>query len=289
MYLQAGRTAESLADLQAAIGLRPESLPGPCHPGPATPAAGTAGRGLGGVRPGHRAEPPIPPSGSSSIAAGPCFTPIVPTSTPEQRAAALRDLEEAIRLEPDEPEPAGQGSRRTRPAATSAEPDLKRPSAPAPGDCACARRTLGASTENLRADGAQAVRRRARLVRRLPRSGEAHRRDPGDPRPGPGGSAELLRRDLRLHPGDRAASPTSIRQPRTRLLNRRGWAYHFADAPRLALDDFEASLKLIEDQSDALGGRGLARIRLGDWRPAVADADAAVRLVKTMPRSAGEG
>jgi hypothetical protein len=70
-------------------------------------------------------------------------------------------------------------------------------------------------------------------------------------------------------------------QTRVRLLNRRGWAYHFADAPRLALEDFDASLKLKAEQSDALGGRGLARIRLGDWAPAVADADAAVRLVKT--------
>jgi tetratricopeptide (TPR) repeat protein len=76
-------------------------------------------------------------------------------------------------------------------------------------------------------------------------------------------------------------------QARIRLLNRRGWAYHFADAPRLALEDFDASLKLKSDQSDALGGRGLARIRLGDWAPAVADADAAVRLVKTA--SPGEG
>src|SRR5262249_34922694 len=31
------------------------------------------------------------------------------------------------------------------------------------------------------------------------------------------------------------------------------------------------------DQSDAHGGRGLARIRLGEWRPAVLDAEAAVR------------
>ncbi|MFI5454072.1 MAG: protein kinase [Isosphaerales bacterium] len=67
---------------------------------------------------------------------------------------------------------------------------------------------------------------------------------------------------------------------RSRLLNRRGWAYHFADAPRLALDEFEASLKLDKDQSDAHAGRGLARVRLGDWRNAVADAEAAVRLAR---------
>ena len=65
---------------------------------------------------------------------------------------------------------------------------------------------------------------------------------------------------------------------RARLLNHRGWAYHLADAPRLALADFEASFKLIEDQAEAHAGRGLARVRLGDWEKAVADADAAVRL-----------
>ena len=70
---------------------------------------------------------------------------------------------------------------------------------------------------------------------------------------------------------------------RTRLLNQRGWAYQFADAPRLALADFETSLKLSPDQCDALGGRGLARIRLGMWQPAMQDAEAAVRIVRTLP------
>jgi hypothetical protein len=60
-------------------------------------------------------------------------------------------------------------------------------------------------------------------------------------------------------------------------LNRRGWAYQYADAPRLAVADFEESLRLEPDQADAYGGRGLARIRLGDWRAAVADAEAGIR------------
>ena len=72
---------------------------------------------------------------------------------------------------------------------------------------------------------------------------------------------------------------------RIRLLNRRGWAYYFADAPGLALADFEESLRLTPEQSDAVAGRGLARIRLGQWRLAVADAEAAVRSVKTSPTS----
>ena len=69
-------------------------------------------------------------------------------------------------------------------------------------------------------------------------------------------------------------------ETKARLLDHRGWAHHLADAPRLALDDFVESLKLTGDHPDALAGRGLARIRLGDWRAAVADAEASVRLAK---------
>ena len=80
--------------------------------------------------------------------------------------------------------------------------------------------------------------------------------------------------------------PAQDAETRTRLLNKRGWAYHFADAPRLARADFEASLKLDRDQSDALAGRGLARIRLGEWRPAIADAEASIRLAASASPAA---
>ena len=64
---------------------------------------------------------------------------------------------------------------------------------------------------------------------------------------------------------------------RSKLLNLRGWAYHFTDAPRLALPDFEESIRLDGHQSDAYAGRGLARIRLGQWgAAAVADAEIAI-------------
>ena len=66
-------------------------------------------------------------------------------------------------------------------------------------------------------------------------------------------------------------------------------AYYFADAPKLALLDFEESLRLDAKQSEALGGRGLARIRTGDWRPAVTDAEAAARLASAVvPRTEEE-
>jgi tetratricopeptide (TPR) repeat protein len=80
-------------------------------------------------------------------------------------------------------------------------------------------------------------------------------------------------RALDLTPG---AEPAQ----RSRLLNRRGWGYQFADAPRLARSDFEESLRLEPNQSDAYGGRGLARIRLGEWRPAVLDAEAGLHQIQ---------
>jgi tetratricopeptide (TPR) repeat protein len=73
---------------------------------------------------------------------------------------------------------------------------------------------------------------------------------------------------------------------KTRLLNRRGWAYHFADAPRLARADFEASCRIDPERPEALSGRGLARIRLGDWRPALADAEQSLQLEKASPGKA---
>ena len=100
------------------------------------------------------------------------------------------------------------------------------------------------------------------------------------------GLARVARRDYTAAIADfnRALElkPESGPAQRSRLLNLRGWAYQFADAPRLALADFEESLRLESNQSDAHGGRGLASIRLGQWRPAVSDAEAAVRLARAV-------
>ena len=72
-------------------------------------------------------------------------------------------------------------------------------------------------------------------------------------------------------------TPETEPAQRSRLLNRRGWAYQYADAPRLALSDFQESLRLEPNRSDAYSGQGLARIRLGEWRPAITDAEAGIR------------
>jgi tetratricopeptide (TPR) repeat protein len=62
----------------------------------------------------------------------------------------------------------------------------------------------------------------------------------------------------------------------------RGWAHFFSDAWKLALRDFSKAVELDPAAGDAYTGRGLARVMLGDYRGAVADAEAAlVRKPKT--------
>src|SRR5262249_44807462 len=66
-----------------------------------------------------------------------------------------------------------------------------------------------------------------------------------------GGLARVERRDYAEAVADftRAIDVRTDLDPaaKSRLLNGRGWAYHFADAPRLALPDFEASLRLVPE------------------------------------------
>jgi tetratricopeptide (TPR) repeat protein len=61
-------------------------------------------------------------------------------------------------------------------------------------------------------------------------------------------------------------------------LTQRGWAYLQLDAPRIALADFDASLKLRPTHATSLCGRGTARVLLGQMTAGVADAEAALRL-----------
>jgi tetratricopeptide (TPR) repeat protein/tRNA A-37 threonylcarbamoyl transferase component Bud32 len=63
---------------------------------------------------------------------------------------------------------------------------------------------------------------------------------------------------------------------RAEVCNHRGWAYFFTDAWQLALADFEEALRGVPGHVEALVGRGLARVMLGRYREAVADAEEAL-------------
>ncbi len=75
------------------------------------------------------------------------------------------------------------------------------------------------------------------------------------------------------------------KQADPRTLAYRGWAYLISDAPKLALADFDEALKHEEcDRVDCYNGRGYARVVLGQWKEAVADAEAALEAKPTLPR-----
>jgi tetratricopeptide (TPR) repeat protein len=73
------------------------------------------------------------------------------------------------------------------------------------------------------------------------------------------------------------------RKPDSTTYSLRGWAYFFADAWQPALRDFETASRLYKTNPEATIGRGLARVMLGDYRAAAADADEALRLQPATP------
>jgi tetratricopeptide (TPR) repeat protein/predicted Ser/Thr protein kinase len=64
--------------------------------------------------------------------------------------------------------------------------------------------------------------------------------------------------------------------PDAEVYQHRGWAHFFCDAWKLALRDFAKAIELDPSAGDAHVGRGLARVMLGDYRGAAADAEVAL-------------
>jgi tetratricopeptide (TPR) repeat protein len=64
--------------------------------------------------------------------------------------------------------------------------------------------------------------------------------------------------------------------PDADIYQHRGWAHFFCDAWKLALRDFAKAIELDPKAADAYTGRGLARVMLGDYRGAAADAEEAL-------------
>jgi serine/threonine protein kinase/lipoprotein NlpI len=76
----------------------------------------------------------------------------------------------------------------------------------------------------------------------------------------------------------------ALRPDSAPVLTRRGWLYLIEQSPKLALRDFERSIAHDPKNGDAHNGRGTARLRLGDLRGAVADAEEALRLGEPTAR-----
>jgi len=72
----------------------------------------------------------------------------------------------------------------------------------------------------------------------------------------------------------------------TRLLRRRAWWNLEQGAIRRAARDFDEVIELAAEDADAYSGRGLARVRLGEYGDAVFDADQSIAYDKTSWRIA---
>ena len=257
LRIQSGRLDEAVADLEAAIRLRPDRYQ-------AHTTLGQVLQGKGRLDDAYAAfDRAIACHPEPTVLAGLYRTrALIYASrrdiTPGQKDSALRDLEEAIRLEPDKALQASDQVWRARLFFAGGQPQEALAACDAalkliPDDPEAHRVRISALMELKRYDevltSADAyIAQRQTLGRGL-----------RDPRPGPRGAGGSRRGDRRLQPGPRARSRTRRPAERSRLLNRRGWAYQYADATRLALADFEESLRLEPNQGDALGGRGLAR------------------------------
>ena len=266
LRFQSGRLDEAATDLNAAIRLKPN-----LYQAHTTLAQVSSARG-GSTRPTRRSPGPSPAIRNracwpGSIAAAPCSMPTATTSRRPSEPRRCGDLEQAIRQEPDKAQKASDHVWRARlffranqcPEALAACDAALRL---APDDPEAHRVRVAALMELKRYDAVLAsadayLARGKPIAEILEIRGLAHQA-----RRNYTAAIADFNRALDLAP---AAEPAQ----RSRLLNRRGWGYQYADAPRLALSDFEESLRLEPNQSGAYGGRGLARIRLGEWRPAV--------------------
>ena len=96
----------------------------------------------------------------------------------------------------------------------------------------------------------------------------------------------LARAELKDFSGaiDDRTHAIALRPDQAAPLSQRGWLYILADAPRLALHDFEAAIRLDPTNADDYNGRGSARLRFGEHREAVADAEKALSLGKPDPQ-----
>jgi tetratricopeptide (TPR) repeat protein/tRNA A-37 threonylcarbamoyl transferase component Bud32 len=277
LRLRSGRLDESVADLDAAIRLKPNQYQAHTTLGQVLLGRGGLAAAAAAFGRAIACQPEASVLAALYRTRALIFAPRRDL-TPAQQDAALRDLEEAIRREPDAALKASDHVWRARLFLSCGQPD----------------RALAASDAavQLVREDPQAHRVRMAALMDLKRydavlaSADAYlaRGQPFAPIFEIRGLARVQRRDYSGAIADYSRAlelqPESEPARRSRLLNLRGWAYHFADAPKPALADFEESLGVEPNQSDALGGRGLARVRLGQWRAAVADAEAALHQVR---------
>jgi tetratricopeptide (TPR) repeat protein/tRNA A-37 threonylcarbamoyl transferase component Bud32 len=196
------------------------------------------------------------------------------------RAAARRDFQQAIAHEP-------KGSRSERLVSAYVELGHLQHQDGADEQALAA---LDAAVR-VRPDYAPAHRQRAETLLALGRHREAggeldrYLRDHGEPTADVYLARGLIHAALREYAEavDAYGRALALRTD-AQTLTDRGWAYLKLDAPRPALADFQAALRLDPAGPDALCGRAHAEVRLGQVRAAVADAEAALARGPRKPR-----
>ena len=276
MNLRAGQLDEAIADLEAAIKLK--DIPYHAHALLAQIISSRAGW----TRPKRLSTAPSSGSPPAPSCSGPALcslpaqwkktAPSARNLTPSQRARAIRDLEQAIRLEPrDSPQKADDhaelgrlffASGKTVEALAAYDNALLI----APDDLKALRLRTLALLEQERYDEVLAACD-AYLANGKPSADLLEIR----------GQARLARKDFSGAISDYTVA-LSLNPDSATLHNRRGWAYLLADAFKLALTDFDRAIALDAGLGHAYSGRGLARVSVGNWREAVADVDTAVKL-----------
>jgi len=136
---------------------------------------------------------------------------------------------------------------------------------------------------HLRPGDARVCRLRAEVLLELKRLPEALRSLDDCLKYGPADAAAFrARAALRTQMGQYAGAQTDYTralemEPDAATHAARGWCFLVADAPKLALADFEEALRRAPELGDAYAGRGYSRVLLGDHRRADADAEEALR------------
>jgi eukaryotic-like serine/threonine-protein kinase len=279
MYLEDGRLDQAIADAEAAVKLNGK----PYHAHALLAQIlekkgrhGDAALALGRAIERQPDRPELFRARAMLVARQHSVTPGKPTAvTPAQRAMAIRDLDQAIRLQPDDtPQKADDHAELGRlffasgqtPEAMSAYDKALRMF---PDSLKALRLRTLALLEQERFDEVLAACD-AFLAKGKPSADLLEIR----------GQARLARKNWSGAIGDYAVA-LSMNPDSAPLHNRRGWAYLLTDAYKLALADFDDALLLDHELGHAYSGRGLAKVSLGRWRDALIDVEAAVRLATT--------
>jgi tetratricopeptide (TPR) repeat protein len=95
----------------------------------------------------------------------------------------------------------------------------------------------------------------------------------------------LARTELGQYPGAIEDFTKALElHPTSAVQAYRGWTHLVADAPKLALRDFELAIELDPKNGDAYNGRGMAKAKLRRYREAVSDAAEALHQGPKSPR-----